>query len=256
MPEPYALAGVENFRDFGGAASALGGRVRTGRLFRSAHLASAEEADLAQLERLGVRTVVDLRRPTERRNQPSRWTGLSGRLIVSDDGDRTEGPHMEFLRQGDLSDAGVEAYLSGYYREAPFEPRHMAMFGEAFAALDEEDGALLVHCTAGKDRTGLLAALIQRALGVAAPDVMADFLTTNAVTMTDARRRRVAATLAPLVGGEPSESVLRGFMGVTASHLDLAFAAIEARSGGVEPYLAWLGVDGRRLSRVRAKLLA
>ena len=251
-----AFDGLDNFRDFGGMASTLGGHVRTGRLFRSAHLGAATEADIAALERLGVRTVVDLRRPTERRHQPSRWTAFPGRLIGSDAGDRAEGPHVEFLRQGDLSDAGVEAYLVGYYRLAPFEPRHLALFTQAFAALDEEDGALLVHCTAGKDRTGLLAALIQRALGAGPDAVMADFLETNRVMMTEPRRRTVAATLAPIVGAEPSEAVLQGFMGVTAGHLDAAFAAIDARAGGLEPYLATLGVDAARLGRLHAKLLA
>ena len=253
--EPYAFAGVDNFRDFGAAASAFGGRVRKGRLFRSAHLAGASEADIARLARLGVRTLVDLRRPTERQAQPSRWRDFPGRLITSDAGDRTEGPHMAFLRQGDLSDAGVEAYLGGYYEQAPFEPRHQALFAATFAALDDSDGGLLIHCTAGKDRTGLLAALIQRALGVDERDIMADFLETNAAMMTEPRRRRIAATLAPIVGGEPSEAVLRGFMGVTASHLDLAFAAIEARSGGLASYLATLGVDEPRLARLRAGLL-
>ena len=238
---PYVLDRVENFRDFGGVASTFGGQVRSGRLFRSAHLAEASEADVAVLDRLGVRTLVDLRRPTERRRQPSRWTAFPGRLISSDEGDRAEGPHLEFLRQGDLSDAGVEAYLIGYYRQALFEPRHMALFADAFAALDEEDGALLVHCTAGKDRTGLLAALILSALGAGPDAVMADFLETNRVMMTGPRRRKVAAALAPIVGAEPSEAVLRGVMGVTAAHLDAAFAAMDSRAGGLAPYLMTLG---------------
>ena len=254
--EFFAFDGVENFRDFGGKASRLGGHVRKGRLFRSAHLGGASGADIATLERLGVSAVVDLRRSTERRQQPSRWTGFPGRLISSDEGDRAEGPHMEFLRQGDLSDQGVEAYLSSYYRQAPFEPRHTTLFTQTFATLDEDDGALLVHCTAGKDRTGLLAALIQRALGVDRQDVMADFLETNAMMMTEPRRHTVAATLAPIVGGEPSDAVLQGFMGVTAGHLDAAFTAIDAHAGGLEPYLAMLGADAGRLGRLRARLLA
>ncbi len=254
--EAHALEGLDNFRDFGGMASAHGGHVRTGRLFRSAHLGAATPGDISALEQLGVRTIVDLRRPTERRSQPTRWTGFTGRLVSSDLGDRTEGPHLEFLRQGDLSDAGVEAYLSGYYRQAPFESRHMALFAEAFTALDEDEGALLIHCTAGKDRTGLLVALVQRALAAGRESVTADFLETNAMMMTEPRRRRVAATLTPIVGGEPSEAVLRGFMGVSADHLDLAFAAMDARGGGLKPYLASIGVDAPRLRRLRSKLLA
>ena len=248
--------GVDNFRDFGGAASACGGHVRSGRLFRSAHLGAASATDIEALERLGIGAIVDLRRSSERAHQPSRWTGFGGRLIETDLGDRAEGPHIEFLRQGDLSDAGVEAYLAGYYRQAPFEPRHLALFAQAFAALDEHDGALLIHCAAGKDRTGLLAALIQRALGVGRDDVMADFLETNRVMMTPARRDRISAALAPIAGGPPSEAILRGFMGVSEAHLDMAFAAIDARSGGLAPYLANLDIDAAAVRRLQDQLLA
>ncbi len=251
----FAFSGVENFRDFGGVPSAHGGRLRTGRLFRSAHLGQASMADIEALEGLGIGVITDLRRPTERAREPSRWQDFTGRLISSDEGDRAEGPHVEFLRQGDLSDEGVEAYLGRYYREAPFEPRHLSMFAATFAALDGGEGALLVHCTAGKDRTGLLAALIQRALGAREADVTDDFVETNRVMMNRARRERVAAILRPLVGREPSEAILVGFMGVSAGHLDLAFAAIDERAGGLERYLATLDVDARRLERLRGKLL-
>ena len=253
--ERYEFDGIDNFRDFGGVVSLHGGRVRCGRLFRSAHLGEASAGDIAVLERLGIDTVTDLRRTTERRRQPSRWLGFAGRTVQSDDGDRAEGPHQAFLRQGDLSDAGVEAYLAGYYRQAPFEPRHLSMFAETFAALRETDGAVLVHCAAGKDRTGLLAALIQRALDVHTDDVMADFLATNAVMMTPARQRTVAASLAPIVGGPPSEAILRGFMGVSAGHLEIAFAAIDEQAGGLHAYLARIGVDAARRDRLRAGLL-
>ncbi len=253
---PYSFAGLDNFRDFGGAASRFGGFVRTGRLFRSAQLGGVGDADIAALERLGIRIIADLRRPSERARAPSRWTGFDGRLIRSDDGDRAESPHIAFLRGGDLSDQGVESYLSGYYREAPFEPRHLALFAETFAALDEEAGALLIHCSAGKDRTGLLAALIGHALGVGDADILRDYLLTNQVMMTPERIERVAASLRPVIGEAPSEAVLRGVMGVSAAHLDLAFAAIEARAGGIGPYLAAIGVDALRLQRLRDKFLA
>ena len=252
----HRFNGIENFRDFGGAPSTLGGRVRSGRLFRAGHLGAATPADIAALEQLRVATLVDLRRPTERAQQPSRWTAFPGRLIVSDVGDRAEGPHVEFLHTGDLSDAGVEAYLTGYYRRAPFEPRHLALFAAAFAALDESDGAILIHCAAGKDRTGLLAALILSALGVAHADVLADFMQTNATMMTPERRRRVSASLQPIIGQPPSEAILLGFMGVTVAHLDVALTAIDTEAGSLDAYLATLGADAARRQRLRARLLA
>ncbi len=255
MAERPAVTAIENLRDFGGAASTLGGHVRTGRLFRAGHLGAATDADIAALGQLAITTIVDLRRPTERAQQPSRWTAFPGRLIVNDAGDRAEGPHVEFLHTGDLSDPGVEAYLTGYYRRAPFEPRHLALFAETFEALDGGDGAILIHCAAGKDRTGLLAALILTALGVAAADVTADFLQTNTAMMTPERRRRVSASLQPIIGQPPSEAILLGFMGVSATHLDIAFDAINAEAGSLHAYLATLGVDAARLQRLRARLL-
>ena len=253
--QTYSFSGIDNFRDFGGGASDLGGRIRTGRLFRSAHHGAATDADLDAVAALDVQAVVDLRRTTERDHQPSRrWAGFSGRVIECDLGDRAEGPHIEFLRQGDLSDEGVERYLSGYYRQAPFEPRHVELFARTFEALDEIQGALLIHCTAGKDRTGLLAALIQRALGARMDDVMADFLETNPVMMTDARRARTASNLQAILGRAPSPAILQGFLGVTAGHLEAAFEAIEGR-GGLERYLETLGAGPERLGRLRARLL-
>lgn len=252
----HRFEGIENFRDFGGVASTLGGRVRTGRLFRAAHLGAATPADIAALEQLGITAIVDLRRPTERAQQPSRWTAFTGRRIVSDLGDRAEGPHVEFLHTGDLSDAGVEAYLTGYYRRAPFEPRHLALFAGAFEALDETGAAILIHCAAGKDRTGLLAALILAAFGVARPDLTADFIQTNVTMMTPERRHRVSASLQPIIGRPPSEAILLGFMGVTAAHLDIAFSAIDTEAGSLDAYLATLGVDAARRQRLRDRLLA
>ena len=254
--EPYGFAELENFRDFGGARSRFGGRVRMGRLFRAGQLGRVSEADIAALEQLGIGVVADLRRPSERASAPSRWTGFAGRLICSDDGDRAQSPHLAFLRGGDFSDEGVEAYLSGYYREAPFEPRHLVLFTQTFAALDQEDGALLIHCSAGKDRTGLLAALIGHALGVDHADILRDYLLTNQVMMTPARIERVAASLEAVIGQAPSQAILRGVMGVRAAHLAVAFAAIETRAGGIGPYLAGLGVGPLRLRRLREKLLA
>ena len=256
MTEPHRFAGIDNFRDFGDVPTTGGGRVRTGRLFRSGHLAAATPVDIEALAQLGIATVVDLRRPTERARQPSRWLHFPGRLIVSDAGDRAEGPHGEFLRAGDLSDAGVAAYLAGYYRAAPFEPSHLSLFADAFEALDRNAGAMLIHCAAGKDRTGLLAALILTALGVAPADVTADFMRTNAMMMTPERRRRVTASLQPIIGEAPSEAILTATMGVTAAHLDVAFDAIRSRTGSLEAYFGTLGADPARLGRIRAHLLA
>ncbi len=240
-----AFTGIENFRDFGGFAGRHGA-VRTGLLFRSGHHALASDEDLARLASLNLATIIDLRRPAERAAQPSRRApDFRGLVFASDEGP-ADGPHVAFLAAGDLSDAAIERFLIDYYRDAPFEPVHRELFGRAFTALS--DGPLLIHCMQGKDRTGLLAALIQLALGADDATVMAEFLRTNDIMLTEARIARASAGLAAMTGKPPSMAALRGLLGVDARHLETALAAIRAQPGGMEAYLAGLGGDPARLA--------
>ena len=104
------LEGVENFRDYGGYAVPGGRRIVRGKLWRSAHHGGATDADLAQIAGLDLAAVVDLRRPTERANQPSRRPGgFAGRVIDCDAGDQAEAPHVAFLRETDLSAESARA---------------------------------------------------------------------------------------------------------------------------------------------------
>jgi protein tyrosine/serine phosphatase len=231
----YLFAGIENFRDFGSA------HARGGLLFRSGHHAAASDRDLAELSQLGIATIVDLRRSAEREAQPSRRApGFTGTVIVSDYGP-AEGPHAAFLQAGDLSDAAIEKFLLDYYRGAPFEAAHLELFARAFAAMSR--GPLLIHCMQGKDRTGLLAALILHALGVHPDEVMADFLETNRTMLTDEKIARMTAGLKAMTGQEPSPVAIRALLGVDAAHLETALAAIREQAGSIDAYLARLGVD-------------
>lgn len=232
----YRLEGIANFRDFGGVAC-RGGHLAAGRLFRSGHLAAATPDDVAALDALGIATIIDLRRPGERRKDKTP-SALAGRVVTGDEDDQAEAPHLEFLRGDDTSDAAVERFLLDYYRRAPFEPRLMALFARAFAAL--EAGPVLIHCTAGKDRTGILAALILLAADVHPDDVMADFLATNAAMLTPANMERAAAQARRLLGREPGPAIVRALLGVEAQYLAAALDAIRARAGSLAAYLARL----------------
>lgn len=228
------LESIDNFRDFG---ALLG---RPGWLFRSAHLAAATASDIGALKELGLAAIIDLRRPGERVQRPSP-ASLSRRTITSDDGDRVEAPHLEFLRRGDTRDEAVEAFLLDYYREAPFEPRHVELFAQAFHAIEE--GPVLVHCTAGKDRTGILAALILAHHGAAWDVIVEDFLRTNDVMLQEPHLARAEELGRRLLGRGPSPVVIRAMLGVEARHLAAAFGAIHVRAGGIKSYIARLGLE-------------
>jgi protein-tyrosine phosphatase len=251
------LQGVLNFRDYGDYAAAGGARIQPGRLYRSAHHSRATDADLEAIAALGIAVVVDLRRPTERTREPSRrHAAFQGQVIESDVGDAGDDPWWSFVRDSDLSEAAFRDYMTGYYREAPFEVRHLDLFSRYFAALGEADGAVLIHCAAGKDRTGILAALTHHMVGVHADDIVADYLLTNVTISFEKRMPLMMQSIAKGSGREPTPAALRVAMGVEPGLLDAAMGAIAERHGGLDGYFAdALGVDAALRGKIEARLL-
>ena len=253
----WALDGVENFRDYGGYRTADGRALRRGRLYRSANHAAASDADLERMDALGLHALVDLRRPTERTRQPSRrGPGFAAQVIVNDAGDQTVDGFHDHLSSSDHSVESMREYMRGYYRAAPFEPRHIDLYTRYFHALGEAEGPVLIHCAAGKDRTGLLAALTHRLLGVAEEDMVADYLLTNDPARFEARAPALAAWVQELTGRTPGLEALYASMGVETDYLLTALDAIEARYGSVEAYLELaLGVDAALKAKIEHQLL-
>lgn len=252
------LEGVRNFRDFGGYASVFGGRVRLGLLYRSAHFAEATPADIETLHALGCAALVDLRRPQERQWQPNKWpagAGVAVHASTLDDGE-AEPPHLAFLRSGELTPEGVDAFMRATYAALPFLPSHVEAFRAYFAALAAGGGACVIHCAAGKDRTGVLAAVTLLALGVAQADVLEDYLLTNQVAEFETRLPALQKALEAYAGRTLPLEALRPFAGVREAWLGAALGAIEARHGGVDGYLeAALGLDPAARARMREGLL-
>lgn len=256
MTRILALEGVENFRDYGDYAAAGGRRMAKRRFWRSAHHGKATLADLDAIAALDLAVVVDLRRPKERDAEPTpRPPGFRAQVIDCDFGDQAEAPHVAFLRDTDLTPDSVRAFFADYYAKAPFEPRHVELFRQYFQALDAMDGAVLIHCTAGKDRTGLLAALTHHALGVHRDDAVADYVLTNEAARLEARAPMIAKALEQSLGKIPSDVAVRAFLGVEAGYLETALKAIAAERGSVDTYLTELGVDAATTERLRDKLL-
>lgn len=250
---------VENVRDYGDYATAAGRRLARGRLIRTAHHARATDSDLKRLGDLGVSVVVDLRHPDERVKQPSRrperWAGT---VIESDvcDGER-EAPHVTFLRTTDLTEESARAYMTSAYRRIPFEPRHLDLFSRYFHALAEADGAVVIHCAAGKDRTGILAALTHHVAGVSDADLMEDYLLTNRAVDLQGRAPAIAAQLEREFGRKAGHEAVVAFLGVEEAFLQAAWDEIARRYGSVDGYLEQaLGVDSALRERLEARLCA
>ena len=249
---------LDNFRDYGDYASTAGRRVVAGRLFRSAHHARASEADLQRLAGLGLAAVVDLRRPGERRDQPSRRPpGFAGQVIESAHDDGREAPHITFLKTADLTVDSGRRFMTETYRALPFEPAHLDLFSRYFRALGEADGPVLIHCAAGKDRTGLLAALTHHLLGVHRDDMIEDFLLTNAAVDLSGRAPAIAKQLEAMTGRPAAHDAVVAFLGVEPVYLETALAEIAVRHGSTDGYLEQaLGVDAALRHRICERLAA
>jgi protein tyrosine/serine phosphatase len=252
-----AFEGIDNFRDFGGYPTADGLRIRRGRLFRSAHHGRATEADLAALHALELAAVVDLRRSEERLREPSqRPPAFTAEVIDNDIDQHSEDSYHAFLKTSDLSVAAMKDYLIDYYAAAPFEPRHINLYSRYFRALATAEGPVLIHCAAGKDRTGILAALTHQLMGVAYEHSVADYLLTNDPQRIESRLGLFGDYVEAVAGRRASDEALRVTMGVDALYLDTAFAAIRARYGSVDAYLEQaLGVDAGLKAQIRERLL-
>jgi protein tyrosine/serine phosphatase len=144
-----------------------------------------------------------------------------------------------------------------YYDEAPFVDRHVWLYSRYFKALAQTDGPVLIHCAAGKDRTGILAALTHHVAGVSDADIMDDFLLTNDPELLAKRLPMVMQTMTETTGRAPTEEAVMVAMSVERAYLERALAAIRTRHGGVDDYLRdVLGVDDAAREALDAKLLS
>jgi protein-tyrosine phosphatase len=251
--------GIHNFRDYGGYATHGGGRLKADVLFRSGQHVAATPNDLVAVAALGLGTVVDLRGNSERRSYPCARPGGFAAQVLFFDGEtagRGGAPHVEAAREiasaGDAHRAMVDLY--GFM---PFRPNLIAVMRMYFAALAERDGAHLLHCLAGKDRTGLGAALLHTLMGVHRDDMMADYLLTNTAGDPEARIAAGAASIRKSRGPQISDAAVRTLMGVDAAFLDAAFDAIVAEHGSVEAYARdVLQVTPERRAQIAGRLIA
>jgi protein-tyrosine phosphatase len=256
------LAGASNFRDFGGYPTTDGRSVKWGLLFRSDRLSELTAADFERLADLGIRQVHDLRRASEVALAPTRWPGSDApALIASPLFEDEAGPstfHRVAADEAARHDpAASRAIMAETYVRMITEPGPLAAFRRMFSAL-AEPGAfpVLIHCSGGKDRTGVTCALLQSVLGVSRRDVTHDFMLTQQYYSAAANlRQRVSQIVSGAELGFWSEAALAPIFGVEQLYIDTVLDRIAA-GGGVEAFLIErVGLEPRVLARLREALL-
>ncbi len=243
-----------NFRDLGGMAAGAAGRLRRDRIFRSEAVLDPGTEDAAKLEAKAIGLVFDLRSAGECGRAPNRfWAGQGAECLNLDlMGSLDASGNPWLAMREDASERGADAAMHTLYRGLP-----QAALGHAATFLRRvADGGVpvLVHCTAGKDRTGFMIAMLLAALGVGNDAILEDYML-SASRKTAAAREATRAMVASHLGQEISEQALDRLMTVRPSYLAASLATIEGQFGGIDSYLAQLGFDAVRRAALQDLLL-
>ncbi|WP_067650368.1 tyrosine-protein phosphatase [Nocardia harenae] len=256
------IPGTSNLRDAGGYPAHDGRTVATGRLYRAEALVVRgdealhsiyDESAGARYRDLGVRTVIDLRADLETERAPSAWARACGaelvRLPVAEGGEGADTNYLRMLLDGELAGFGI-ADMTTFYTDMLL--RRAGQLGAAYRILAEPQRLpVLVHCAAGKDRTGVFVALVLSSLGVPGEHVVRDYALTEVL-----RPNRIDAYAERFAAASRDVEAARALFGSPAAAMEATLRYLDERFGGAAGYLAEVaGVSGRVVDAVRANLL-
>ena len=249
------LDGPSNYRDLGGLPVTGGGSTRFGLVYRADRLCTLSEADLRRLEAAGIRHVFDLRSETEATDFPDRLPAGAAyvRLPMTSDETFQARTIYERIVDGHIQSYGEAEMVAGYVRI-------LQNFGPSFARIVGQVARgepVVIHCTAGKDRTGLAAMLLLDLAGVAAEHVVADYALSSQRRPSLLYDHTEAKSLRPLLedqGLDPAR--FAPLWEARPAVMSVTLEQLHDRWGGAAGYLADAGMDGAGLAAARARLQA
>lgn len=254
------LEGGRNFRDLGGYRTENGQSVKWGKVYRSGVMDELTDADYDYLSSLGIKVVCDLRTARERSDEPTDWN--AGEIEYLTFPDPAEGEDqssfMAVFRNPDASPEMVSQAMADGYADIAHEqaPAYREMFDQLAAG----DIPLAFNCSAGKDRTGIAAALLLTALGVPRETVVADYALSE--TYVD-YMEEFAGDEAALDEDSPyaflaqlPPEMVAPLMRSDPVYIETAFADLEEEYGSVMAFLKEeIDVTEEELATIRSQLL-
>lgn len=243
----YKLDSIQNFRDMGGYRTATGRQIRWGKVFRSGHFARATKRDLEKLSELGIKTIVDLRPSDVANRRPDKLTAensISIPITLTSYDRLTERAIKGQLYRGDAI-----IYTQDLYRD--IVDNYAEHYAKLFdILLEKENYPVAVHCTFGKDQTGLAVFFLLRALGVT-NDVAEEDYTISNIGIVKSRIFQRADTLS-----ENRQEALTMLTHADPAYLRYAVSCIRTKFGSVDEYMKKeLRLDEAKCAKLREILL-
>lgn len=238
------LEGTFNTRDLGGHPTATGEVTAFRAFIRSDDVANISKKDLNFLQKYGVTSVLDLRSEEERQRVPNPFQTLASFQYV----------HQSILPLGKNSNRSLELFVSSLYEKnrEPLAEMYVLMLKESkevirniFTWFSEQEGAVLFHCTAGKDRTGIISMLLLGLVEVSRSDILANYSVTHIYNRDNPEEKMLQL---------PFE-VPASFLQSKPSYILEAYEYLLENYGSVKGYLKDIGVDHETQEVVRYKLL-
>jgi protein-tyrosine phosphatase len=245
------LKGTTNTRDIGGYETSDLGTVRFGQIIRSDKLSRLTANDFQKLEEIGVKTVIDLRTNKEHDQSPTAWQGDNPprffHFPVGDANNEWFTSQRKMMKRNRFTEEqSLEHMVKGYRMIAEEGTSSYQQLMEV--VLDESNWPVLIHCTAGKDRSGVGVALILEALGVDRETIMEEYLLTNEISRIEdkavflAKESKESSRGSRFSKGVKASAWLP-IVGVRAEMLEAFYASVDEKYGSMDAFLTELGVD-------------
>ncbi len=247
-PRALMLEGAVNFRDLGGYVGKDGKQVKWGKVYRSADVSKLTDGDLKILLGLNIKMFCDLRGPVEIEAAPDRLPeGTSWiNLPAGSEQAGSANSYMKYMKNPASADSMMMAF---YTKNDHYRDKYKPMFDQLLAL--ENDKALMFHCSAGKDRTGVGAALILYALGVNESDIVKDYEATN-----EYRKGANEAFIKKFTDHGISEKAAIAMMTANPKYLKASFDSLNKKYGSVDTFLELeMGLTTDKKILLQSKLL-
>lgn len=228
---------VHNFRDMGGIINKNGKQIVWGHFFRSGQLSKLKSSEYAKLEALNVKTIIDLRTDKELAKKPDRVpAGVDYKNVqVYDDSEDMFSKTKTEVLKGKVTPVQADSLVMEFYKLYMLENPQLVK-GIVDQLFDTND-AVLFHCSAGKDRTGMIGALVLSILEVDRETIISEYMLSNNYRAKEVEKLLKLAKIGKLVYPKIDYQVIENFSWIKPIYIEAMFKGIEGKYGTIDNYI-------------------